>query len=210
MDFVEHYYTTVLGYYPFETDCNKIKSQKIIDYLIDAGVTESEILSFVEDAPASDCLNKDMLPNWLWEGSLIKRDTFYYHNVLHIVSKPPMWNPRTQKEEVTKFFLEMKIKYTLEDLLNYYYKTFSIELALRDRKKDSGAIQYLLNRYSAIDFIEPLDFILHSIDYIKNLSEDNMITNILEINKCEQEVFSMLQCKTAQAKLSKADKIVWR
>lgn len=212
MDFVEMYYSNVVGSYPFETDEYKNKSQKTIDYLLDAGVSEELICKFIEEAPANDYIASDMLPEWLWDNSLLCKDSFYFHNILQITSKPPSFDPRTGKETVSPFFLEMKITYTMNDLIRYFYRKIGLDLMLLDTKRDSAAFKYLLDRYAKVaQFVEPIDFVLSLIDHAKSISEDgNTVRSIFDIKNYEQEVYKNLQNKVAEATLAKANKIIWR
>jgi hypothetical protein len=213
MDFVEMYYSNVVGYYPCETDEYRIKSQNMIDYLIDAGIPTNLITKFVEEAPASDYIIPDMLPDWLWNGSLLKRNTFYYHNTLQITSKPPVFNPRTGKETVSPFFLEMKIQYVMDELIRYFYRKLNLDIVLMDKKRDIASAKYLLDRYSRVaTFIEPIDFVLALIDYTHDIDDDDerTISSILDVKNYEQEVLKMLQAKVAEATVANVNKIIWR
>jgi len=210
MDFVEMYYSNVVGCYPCDTEEYRIKSKKIIDHLIDAGVPTNLILKFVEEAPASNYLTPDMLPDWLWDGSLLKKDTFYYHNTLQITSKPPVFNPRTGKATVYPFFLEMKIQYTMDELIRYFYSKLKVDPALIDKKRDAAAMTYLMERYKKVaPFIESIDYVLFLIDYASTDDEDQN-TSILDIKKYEAEMLQTLQHKVEEATLAGANKIVWR
>lgn len=211
MDYAEFYYSQVVGCYPFDTEENKMKTQKVIDYLFDAGIEESKILRFIEESPAKDYLTPDDLPEWLWEGSLLKKNTFYYHNILHIQPKMPTFNPFKKTEDVEKFYLEMKIMFTMDDLINYFYKTLNINKDLLDKKRDEGSFNYLLNKYSKLDFIEPIDFVLALIDHCKQDSAMfSRIMSVLDISNAEAEVYDILKRKTAEAELQKANRILWR
>ena len=153
MDYVEFYYSQVVGFYPSDTDDFRTKTGKVIQHLIDAEIDESDIMRFIEESPPKDFLTPDDLPDWLWEESLLKKNTFYYHNTLHIKPPAPVFNPRSKKEKVDKFYLEMKIRYTMDDLIRYFYKTLRVNAELADKKKDEGSFNYLLNKYSRLGFL---------------------------------------------------------
>jgi len=210
MDYAEFYYSQVVGHYPFDTDVFKNKTQKVIDYLIDAGISENDILRFIEESPPKDFLTPDDLPDWLWEGSLLKKDTFYYHNTLHIKPKAPVFNPHSNKEIVEDFYLEMKIKFTMEDLINYFYDTLMISRELMDYKRDEGAFNHLLNRYDKLQFVESIDFVLALIDQCKPTSYFSTVHNVFDIRQAEAETFEMFKRMTAEAEYAKANVIVWR
>jgi hypothetical protein len=208
MDYVEMYYNLAHGCYPFSNDDNKIKSQKVIDYLKECGIEPYQIFRFIETASSMDCLSPGMLPEWLWENSLLKKDKFYYHNSLHINSQVPSWDPLAKKEVIYDFYMEMKIKYTTEELLRYAYTTLKIDCVLIDEKRDKASLGYLLGKYQKFEFIEAIDVVLSLIDHAAN--QENRVRNLLDVSQYESEVYDMLLVKVAEAKLAKANKIVWR
>lgn len=204
------YYELNHGIYPFETEEAKIKTQKVIDYLIDAKISEKDIFRVIEEAPKADYLRHEDLPEWLWENSLLNKNTFYYHNVLQIRSKPPRMNMESLEVESVPFYLEMQIKFSVNDLLLYFYKKANTEYSFMDSKKDIGAIAHLLNQYSKIDFIDGVDFILTLIDYATE-AEDCSTSSIFQLDsKYRSEVFELLKKRTAEAKAIHADKVVYR
>lgn len=207
MDYVEHYYELVHGCYPYDDDTNKDKTQKTIDYLLDCGIPQQDILKVIEEAPAADYLSPDLLPEWLWDNSLIKRDKFYFHSLLHIVSPPPMWDPRTGIETMVPFFMEMRIRFTMADLLQYYYRQIGPDPELRDIKRDTGALNHLLNSYSKMT-MDSVDFLLHVIDYARDTHDQ--IRSILDLSRYDAEVHPYMTSKMAEAKFYKADRIIWR
>lgn len=212
MDFVEFYYSDVVGSYPFETEDNRKRAQAVVDYLSDAGLTDEEILRFIESAPSDGVLDHSHLPDSLWENELTKKNTFYYHHTLHINSPAPTWNPRTGKESQAKFYLEMKIKYRMSDLIRYFYRTLGVPLDLIDERRDEAAFHHLLNRYKRFaPRYEALDFVLSLIDYGKHMDEDEAsISGIFDIRRYESEVREMFEAKVAAAAHAGANVIVWR
>lgn len=210
MDYVELYYELAHGIYPFEDDEPKIKTQKVIDYLIEAKISERDIIRIIEEAPKADYLTHKDLPDWLWENSLLKRDTFYYHQALQIRSRAPKMNMVTLEVETVPFYLEMQIKFSANDALLYIYNKTNMEFMLKDEKRDLGAIAHLLSQYSRLDFMEPIDFLLSMVDYAVS-EEDCSLMNIFQIDaKYRAQVFEYLSQRSAQAKASKADTIIYR
>ena len=155
---------------------NNIK--KIAYYLLDNKYNDSDILKYL-------ITNNTELVDSLWDGSLLKPDTFYYHEQLTIMPGPSVWNPN-MKEESNKFYLEMKIKYTIDDLLSYYYNNLLIPVELRNTKKDSKAFEHMLKQYSKFK-MQPIDFVLYLIDY--SVLEGNRISNVFDLQKYEREVY---------------------
>lgn len=210
LDFAEYYYNQVWGCYPFETNDNKRMTQNTVQYLLDAAISETEILLIIEQAPRADGLTPDQLPGWLWEKSLVKRDCFYYHRALHIKPPAPRFDPFSPAPYAQPFYLEMAIRFTLEDLARYFYGTVAFKMELADEKRDIGALQYLLNKYRSIGFVQDLDFVLTLIDWCKYADQCGSVTNVLAITEHENEVYLYLKTKADEAALRKVNRIVWR
>lgn len=155
--------------------------RKTINYLIDNNYDKAFILSYLlEYGP--------VISETLWHDTLLKPNTFYYHEQLTIMPGPSIWNPN-MKEQSHRFYLEMKIKYTIDDLLNYYYTELLIPVELRDRSKDKGAFEHMLKKYTKFK-CEPIDFILYLIDYSKQ--EEAFITNVFDLQKYERETYEKI------------------
>ena len=205
MNLIDFYYYN-LGEEPNHIE--KEITKNTFEHLKDNEYSDSDIIKILSYFPAKMALAHSDLPDYLWENSLIKRDTFYYHNELHITSPAPYWDFENDKIISSKFFLEIKIHFSIDDLINYYHKKFPIDLALHDKKKDIGSMEYLLKKYKDIDFIEPVDFILYLIDEAANQSEDSL--EKIELKKYEKEAFEYLKHKTINAKAENVNKIIWR
>lgn len=199
------YYRIANGYYDEALD---LITKATIMHLIDNGYDFKDILNIIRNSDIKECFAPECLPDVLWENSLIKRNTYYYHSSLHITSKPPKWNPETMQVESEPFFMEMKIKYTMQDLLSYFYTKCMIDIDLRDEKRDSGAFEFLFTRYSKITEVETLDFILLLIDEAAH--SEAIINTPLKLQEFDFEVLSNCKKFTAEAKYNKANKIVWR
>lgn len=198
-------------YYNLGEEPNKAEkeiTEKTFNHLKDNGYSDKDIINMIPYFPAKMALSHEDLPDCLWDNSLIERDIFYYHSELHITSPAPYWDFENDKIVSPKFFLEIKIHYTIDDLIKYYYKKFPIDLALLDNKKDKGSMEYLLKKYNDIDFISPVDFVLFLIDEASSQTED--IVEIIELKKYEKETFKYLKHKTINAKAENLNKITWR
>lgn len=205
MELIDFYYYN-LGEEPNENE--KTITENTFGFLKDNNYTDNDIMIMLRDFPAKMALTPDDLPEYLWDGSLAKRNTFYYHNELHITSPAPYWDFENDKIVSSRFFLEMKIKYSIDDLIKYFYKNFPMDGSLIDSKKDRGSMEYLLNKYKNIDFVEPLDFILYLIDEAVNNEVD--IIEIIELKRFEKATFEYLKTKTLNAAVEKMNKIIWR
>lgn len=200
------YYRIANGY------CDEVLdkiTQATMMYLIDNGYDFKDILNILRNSNIEDCFRPESLPDCLWENSLVKRDTYYYHSSLHITSKPPKWNPETLKVEYEPFFMEMRIRFTIDNLLDYYYKTCAIDVSLRNEKRDVGAFEHLLKTYTnVVEDVEGLDIVLMLID--EAATNQALLSNPLKLQEYEAEV--ILHCKkfAIEAKYNNANKIVWR
>lgn len=99
----------------------------------------------------------------------------------------------------------------MDDLIDYFYNTTMVSKDLMDRKRDAGSLKYLLNKYSKLGFVQALDVVLSLIDAVA--SDKHQITpvaNILDIANYEADVHERLKTMTAQARLYRADRIIWR
>lgn len=182
--------------YPHVDSQLKIKAKVIIDHLQDNGYSEKFILNYlIENGPS--------LKDFLWKDSLLKKDTFYYHSKLRITPKSPVWNVNI-REKTNKFYLEMKIKFTIDDLLEYYYSTLNIPIAFKDYKRDSGAFKYMLSK-KYLDNLESIDFVLSLIDYNKE-NENDFLSSPFDL-KFQKEVYNRLDYIINN---SKYNKIIWR
>ena len=205
MELTEFYYYN-LGEEPEELE--REITQKTLDYLKDNGFNDKEIVQLISCFPAKTTLTPNDIPDSLWENSLLKRDTFYYHNEFHITSPAPYWDFEKDKIISSRFFLEMKIKYTVKDLIKYYYKNFPMDTKLIDEKKDIGSMEYLLNKYKNLDFVEPVDFVLYLIDEAVNNGMEHI--EIIDLKRFEKETYEYLKNKTMNAAVEKMNKIIWR
>jgi len=211
MDYAEFYYINTIGYYPHDTDKEKLITKATVEYLLECGISEAEVIRAIETSKSSDCFTPDTLPNWLWNDSIMERNVYYYHHALHVTSPAPRFNPHTNVETKTKFYMEMRIRFTMDQLVDYFYDTSMISKDLVDRKRDTGSFNYLLNKYSKLGFVRSLDFVLSLIDAI-NADKNQVapVTNVLDIARYESEVHEKLKRMTAQAELYKTNRIIWR
>lgn len=202
-DIVEDYCSMTSGCIPNKEILGKLV--KVIGYLIDNDFSNKEIL---ERIIKLDNISSSEIS---YEGinTLLEQNKFYYHNSLHIKSKAPSFDPITLEESCEPFYLEMKIKFSLEDLLNYYYDKTLVPIGLRDKDKDLGSLKHLLNKYSKIDGVESIDIILSMID---RASEDieKQIYGVFELESYIREVFEYYNELIPMARYSKTNQIVWR
>lgn len=218
-------YSFNIGIEPTKEDFNNTLS--VAKYLKDNGYNIESIFLLIQEAFKNivdeeidiynENINKkkktsitfDDLPDKLWENSLLKKNTFYYSEILHLKSKPPTWNPITFEEICEEFYLEMIINFTIEDLKNYYYEKCRIPLNLQNDKKVKGALLYLINKYDK--FKAPgLDYVISLIDTASRDIDKEMILDVFEIEDYAKEVIQKFEKMIEQAEYEHANKIIWR
>ena len=204
---VYNYYSLCRGIEPEDKAFNRTLATT--KYLKDNNIDDKEILKILIACNKDEITGED-LPEYLWEDSLLDKGVFYYSDILHIKSKAPVWNPITFKEESEPFFLEMKIKFTIDDLLNIYYDKCRIPLGIRDKKKDAGALKHLINKYNAFKNVPGIDYVLTLIDYASKDINKELITNVFEIEEYNKDVIQNFKAMYEQAEFEKTNKIVWR
>lgn len=196
------YYDFVVGEYP-ENKADYIKTKMLFEYLLESGCSQKFLLTkIIAEFENKNSLTEEDIPDSLWEGSLLIRNKFYYHKELQILSPPPTW------DNSYPFYIEMKIQYSIEDVLDYFIETFNINKDWINKEKELGSIKYLLNNYIKYGFIEPVDYLLHLIDYVKSL--DCKISSIYDLRKYETECIEYLELDIANAKSSNKNKVIWR
>lgn len=202
-ELAELYYNDFVGYYPEEKDFQNTK--KVLEYLVEASVKDNAILSMFELLHNKKVITSDDLPDLLWEHSLLKKNTFYYHKTLHIMPSAPVLDLHSRKIIQQPFYLEMKIQYTYDDLISYFYRVTSCPSELRDNKRDKGSFEFLLKKYEKLPNFEAIDFVLALID-----SYRNEIVTPLQITNHEIEVLQSMNYKALNSKAEGADQIKWR
>lgn len=212
MDLAEYYYENAYGCYPFDTNEEKDKTQKVIDHLVENSIENVVIMAIIEKASAKRVgyLTPQDIYNYepLWENTLIKPGVFYYHPELQIRPKAPSFNPTTNETTVGQFYLEMRICYNEYDLMNYIRKSIKMPAALYDDKRDIGSVNFLLNKYKNINVVESLDFVLYLVDHLRQ--SEQMAVSILDIANAEQAVYEQCLKMAPAMAIKKANQIVWR
>lgn len=148
-------------------------------YLLEAGVSE-ELIAMAITSKGLFTHYKD-IPSFFWENSLLDPSTFYYHHALQLQPAPPSFNRRSCTFTNPKDYIEMKIVFTEQDVLNYFYSKILIP---ENRARDLGGLQYLIKKEKPVVFqditITFLDFLLLTID-IASLSTFNPFITLLDI-----------------------------
>ena len=171
-------------------DVKFLETANTIDYLLDNGLTSIEIINELK-RHNSDSIIYSNLSDILWKNSLIKKGAFYLHRELRLESPAPQYNPITNLVIEQPFYCEMKIRYYEKDVVNYFVSKLSGNAKqLEDIKTDLGAVRYLMSKYSKIDYVEPLDIILCSID--NHLEQEPNCYRLIDVSNTNQTTIDML------------------
>lgn len=192
------YEENILGY---STEKSYI-TQYTIDYLYDNNYNECDIINILSKIKKESIKYKD-LPSKLWNG-LIERDTYYFHPELQILSKPPMLSINSDIIiKPVKFFKEIKISYTKQNVLNYFYHKANSKI-IKDMNRDLGSLDYLLLRYKH-QLMNSLDVILYLID--DHAFEAN---SLLALSNYEVDTLERIENMYYDNHRSGTDKIIYR
>lgn len=101
--------------------------------------------------------------------NLIEQGKFYYHPALQVAPPPPTViqledGTFESSYESEEFFLEIKERFTLDDLVNYFYNIMDV--------KDSGMKERHLGAFKHILKSTDIDTLLYTIDEAKAMAED--------------------------------------
>jgi hypothetical protein len=165
----------------------EIKHQR----LLDNGYTVKEANKILIDTK----LNID---NYEHSDSIIDSDIIFRHHELQIHSKPGGFDPTTCTVIKRPYYLEMKVRYTMDNLLNYYYTKLIVPPLFRDEKRDIGAFNHLINSFKS-PVINSVDFILFVIDYAA--SNEYKTNNPLDLKNWFQPTYEYLEQFVLNTKL---------
>ena len=174
-------YEICCGVEPEEKDLLllEIKYQR----LIDNGYTDKEAKNILINSK----LNID---NYEHADSIINGDKLYRHCELQIHSIPGGFDPETCTIIKRPYYLEMKSRYTMNNLLDYYYTKLVVPMLFRDEKRDIGAFKHLFSSFKS-PLIDSVDFILFVIDYVS--SYEYKVNNPLELKNWFQQTYEYLE-----------------
>lgn len=208
MHYADLYYALAFGKYPYETQEPYEQTCLNIQRLIDNGYTDREIEEAIERAAERRDVVFNKEHDWTRSDNLIKSYTFYYHPELQLTSPAPKFDPMTGVTVTTPFYLENKMIYSVHQLSDYIASKIKIPYELRDISKETGAVEYLLKKYSKVGIVDALDFVLFLADEAGN--EDRVFTNVLDIAQYDVTVLDKVKHATAEAAAKGANKVIWR
>lgn len=201
--YADFYFNFLIGEFPEDVE-NYRKTSNFFQYLEDCGLSDGEIYMVAGMVKPKMFLTIEDIPDKIKKDSLIEMDKYYFHKELIVTPPPPGWNT----EEDYQFYKEIKVRYTLEDVLDYFIKATGTRADWIARDKEIGSIKYLLKEYKKFKFIEPVDFILHLIDYC--VSSNDEINTIYDLRNKEIELAEALEIDIANAVARGKHLTIWR
>ena len=204
---VYSYYILSQGIEPEEADFNSTLAT--VKYLKDNNYDDNQIMKILEGI-GKEKITGDDLPKELWDNSLLEKGVFYYSDIFHIKSKPPSWDPITYTEICEDFFLEMKINFTMNDLLSFYYDKCRVPNGLQNDKKDAGAFNHLIKKYEVFSTVPGIDYVIALINKAGSDIDKNFVSNVFEIEEYNKEVIEHFQKVSEESSFDKNNVIAWR
>ncbi len=214
-DLTEWYYRNEIGYYPWNTDTNKKITQDTLQYLVESKFNDEDIFKVMHDSKGG-IITPDTLPDWLWDNSLIKRGQFYTSRLFQLESDRTKIKKMPNGARIlvisNDFWLEIIPKFTLNQLIEYYYCQLPNAASYNTEKQNIGIFQYLLQRYEKVSettpYVTNLDLIINAIDSLSKerayLSDPFELTKTIDATL--PEVLRVNKVGFEQGKC----KIIWR
>lgn len=206
-EYLMWYFQNILGYCPEEKEW--LPTRSTIAYLLDNEFSGEKITKELarHNTPS---IHPSDLSEALWKNSLLKKEHFYFHRELQIISPAPLLK-KDGTIEYPEDFLEMRIVYTEKDILDYFYNHIPYRSRMIcDAKKDIKTIPYLINRFSLMENVEPVDLFLCLIDDFTNNAENNINDGIIDVLKSLANVVSWYQNDYKNAAAAGKNKPRWR
>ncbi|KAF2421715.1 hypothetical protein [Bacillus subtilis] len=133
--------------------------------------------------------------------NLMEKDVFYYHSELREMSSPPKIVRDQESGKLIRqtedFYLEMKTRYTLQDLMNYWYKKMNIQPTDHLMRQDEGKFKYILGNYT-------LDEVLFAIDasvILRKERQQRLLRNAFELDKYVEDAREFIRRKENMHKM---------
>lgn len=205
-EYLMWYFRNILGYCPEEAEW--IPTRSSIAYML-ANELPGEIITAELRRHTSPVIHPNDLTTALWDKSLLQKGHFYFHKELQIVSPAPVLH-KNGTIVYSDDFLVMRIRYSEQDILDYFYcRISSQDRPICDPKKDIKTIPYLLKRFALIENVEPVDLILCLIDDFTNNTENTINDGIIDVLKSLSNIVSWYQTDYKNAASAGKNKPRW-
>lgn len=210
MDLTTMFYREIVGRYPFTTKWQEAQTRCSIAYFKESGIRDEEIFKFLPELYDKGYVEPEDAPDSFWEGSLTEKGKFYCHRQLQLLPPDPIIR-RDGTFLSYDFYQEMKIRYTMKDLLKYFYLKTNSYSMIKNDTLFSAQFDALMKKYrSSYSGVQALDIILSLIDEaayqrVPVVSPFNVAETTLE-----NIVVNRLRHTMAEKHAKNQDKIVWR
>lgn len=169
----------ISGYFKDEEEMQKAKL--FFEYLKDAYCDENTLMRIYKNGWL---YSYKVLPESLWENSLLKPYTYYYHKSLQKLSPPVFFDAKTGEFHTSIAFNEMRIQLTKEEVINDLYRTLYTLPDFQHLKRDQEGLMHVLNKHYQVyikDYpFETIDIIYAMFDKAKLIANSNRMS-FLEI-----------------------------
>ena len=207
----ERFYIDYVGCYPFKTNKERIMTEKMIEHFhesLNLEANDDLLFQIFENCARDGYIGLVNLPVFLYKDSLVEKDRFYYHSLLKVQSKAPVFDFVKNVMVTPDFYCEPREHFTIGNLLDYVYNKLDIPDFLRERHRDTKAIQYILGRYKTNPHVSALDFTLYMIDEASK--DSKKISQIISINSYELQTADRVKRIVEIAKAKKYNQYIWR
>lgn len=150
----------------------RTKTKGTIEYLLDNNLTEGDIYNVIDEYEEPvRFMHPENLPDCLWNtgeitinpnndriytvpSNLIRRNKYLFHNELKLWSEEGV------------HYIEPKIAFTYEDLLNYFIRTHRVNTRYLDIARARRDLYYMYLKFNSIvgTFAETVDFFMWLMD----------------------------------------------
>lgn len=127
--------------------------------------------------------------------NLMEQDVFYYHNLLRNTSSPTKIVVDEDTGRLVRksepFFLEMKKRFTMKDLMDYWYDQMNITPNDHMKRQDEGKFNYILGNYN-------IDEVLFAIDASKTIRSEmhvRLLRNAFELDRYMDDAREFIKAK---------------
>lgn len=208
-----YFFNDICTYYKNEntyvSDWPWEKTRKTVEYLFMCGFNNTEICQELSRHKEKSAVMYDDLSSALWKDSLLKKDAFYLHRELTVISPAPYFDYVKNIEIVPKFYYMPKIRYTAEDVVDYFYRKLSAtNLLMTEYKTDIKTVYYLVRKFNKIDYVQPVDLILYAID--EQVKQEPDTYKLIDITKNLPILSKQMQSEILELKAKNKAKNVWR
>jgi len=138
--------------------------------------------------------------------NLIDPEMFYYHNALREVPPPvkiKMIEGKPVREEQS-FYLEMKKRFTMQDLLAYWYEHNGVKPNSSMLRQDEGKFNYLLGFYT-------VDELLFAIDVSKSMRAQKQqmpLRNVFDLERYMEDARIFMEGKKNVHQLAGINRVI--